>query len=120
MDVSKRWRCANCRQGFRADARNAWHQRYCKAPACRAASKAASQRRWLDKPENRDYFCGAEHVERMRAWRQEHPVAKTRSTGVAAAPSPVAPIQDLVSLWRSSKLTQVRSRRLTHRSCIDM
>ncbi len=30
--------------------------RYCAAPACRAASKAASQRQWLAKPENRDYF----------------------------------------------------------------
>ena len=72
MDLSKRCKCANCHQRFRADARNAWHQRYCKEAACRAASKAASQRRWLDKPENHDYFCGPEQVARVRAWREEH------------------------------------------------
>jgi len=47
MDLTKRCKCANCHQPFHADARNAWHQRYCEEPACRAASKAASQRRWL-------------------------------------------------------------------------
>ena len=73
MDVAKRSKCANCHQAFRADARNAWHQRYCKAPACRAASKAASQCRWLAKPENGGYFSGPEHVARVRAWRQAHP-----------------------------------------------
>jgi hypothetical protein len=37
------------------------------------ASKKASQRRWLQKPENRDYFCGAQHVSRVQAWREENP-----------------------------------------------
>jgi len=42
-------------------------------PACRQASKAASQRRWLAKPQNRDYFKGAENVARVKAWRAAHP-----------------------------------------------
>ena len=46
----------HCGQLFRPDPRNVRHQRYCSAPACRRASKAASQRRWLAKAANRDYF----------------------------------------------------------------
>jgi hypothetical protein len=37
------------------------------------ASKKASQQDWLGKPENRDYFCGAQHVNRVQAWREKHP-----------------------------------------------
>ena len=37
------------------------------------ASKAASQRRWLAKAENRDYFRGREQVARVRTWRAAHP-----------------------------------------------
>lgn len=42
---------------------------YCSEPMCRAASKRASQRRWLQKPENQQYFCGPQHVHRVQAWR---------------------------------------------------
>ena len=59
--------CARCHTETRA------HQRYCSAKECRCASKAASQRRWLAKAENRDYFRGPEHVARVRAWRTAHP-----------------------------------------------
>ena len=110
MDLSKRCKCANCHQRFRADARNAWHQRYCKEAACRAASKAASQRRWLDKPENHDYFCGPGQVARVRAWREEHPGYGRRaatsplqprlplapSSAASDVPAAAAPLQDLV------------------------
>ena len=37
-------KCLNCRRLFRPDPRNVRHQRYCSEPACRQASKAASQR----------------------------------------------------------------------------
>ena len=60
----------NC---FEPDARNLRHQRHCAKPACRKASKAASQRRWLAKAENRDYFRGAINVARVQAWRAAHP-----------------------------------------------
>ena len=71
---SKRCRkCRNCKALFRPDPRNRRHQRFCSKPDCRRASKAESQRRWLAKPQNRDYFRGAEHVERVRAWRAAHP-----------------------------------------------
>ena len=69
---------------FRPDARNLWHQRHCPKPACRKASKATSQRRWLAKSENRDYFRGAINVARVQAWRAAHPGYWRRSGGKPA------------------------------------
>lgn len=46
-------------------------QRFCSKAACRAASKARSDRRWRQK--NPGYDRGPEHVERMRQWRAKHP-----------------------------------------------
>lgn len=66
-------KCKHCRKLFLPDPRNRHHQRYCSAPACRAASKAASQARWLSAPENQDYFRGPVNVARVRAWRARHP-----------------------------------------------
>ena len=63
--------CVNCGQAFVPDRRNARHQCYCGAAACKAASKRASQAKWLAK--NPDYHRGAEAVARVTAWRQEHP-----------------------------------------------
>ena len=40
---------------------------------CRRASKRASQTRWLQRPENRDYFRGSENVQRVQAWRAANP-----------------------------------------------
>ena len=68
-----RIKCPHCQQLFTPDARNATRQRYCSKPACRKQSKADSQRRWLQKPENRDYFRGPEHVLRVQRWRAANP-----------------------------------------------
>jgi hypothetical protein len=73
MKRGRRRKCLCCGSLFRPDPRNRWHQRYCSQPACRKASKAASQRRWLAKPDNRDYFRGPENVARVQAWRATHP-----------------------------------------------
>jgi hypothetical protein len=73
MRQHRRRKCRHCGDWFRPDPRNLRHQRHCTKPECRSASKAASQRRWLDKPQNRDYFQGAANVERVRAWRAAHP-----------------------------------------------
>ncbi len=51
----------------------AGRQKDCPKAACRRAGKAARQRRWLEKPENQDYFSGPEHVDRVRQWRAAHP-----------------------------------------------
>lgn len=69
----RRRKCRHCGELFRPDPRNRYHQRYCSAADCRRASKTASQRRWLEKPANGEYFRGPEQVERVRAWRAAHP-----------------------------------------------
>ena len=73
MGQERRRTCASCGESFTPDPRNARHQRYCGQPACRAASKRASQAKWLAKPENRHYHRGAAAVARVQAWRQAHP-----------------------------------------------
>ncbi len=73
MKQKRRRKCLHCQDLFRPDPRNLRHQRHCAKPGCRKASKRASQRRWLAKPENQDYFKGAEHVRRVQAWRAAHP-----------------------------------------------
>jgi hypothetical protein len=73
MKKHRRRKCPHCRELFHPDPRNLRHQRYCSKPQCRKASKAASQRRWLAKAQNRDYFRGTANVERVRAWRAAHP-----------------------------------------------
>jgi hypothetical protein len=59
-------------------------QRYCSKPLCKQASKADSQRRWLQKPENHDYFRGPDHVKRVQLWRQAHPGYWRRPTPKAS------------------------------------
>lgn len=70
---NRRRKCRCCKEFFLADYRNGYHQVYCSKPLCRAASKEASQRRWLSQPTNRDYFRSRENVARVKQWRQAHP-----------------------------------------------
>jgi hypothetical protein len=85
MARGDRRKCKCCLKLFLPDPRNRRHQRYCSVPRCRAASKAASQARWLAAPENQDYFCGPVHVARVQAWRSRHPGYwhKARRSGTA-------------------------------------
>jgi hypothetical protein len=79
-------KCLCCGDNFTVDVRNRGRQKYCPKKTCRAAGKAARQRRWLGKPENRDYFRGPVHVERVRTWRAGHPGywrAHRRDPGIA-------------------------------------
>lgn len=66
-------KCLHCGEFFEPDARNRARQRYCRKEPCRRASKAASQRAWLKKPGNEDYFRGADNAARARAWQAGHP-----------------------------------------------
>lgn len=66
-------KCLSCAEIFTTDVRNRGRQKYCDKPECQRASKAASQRRWLSKPQNRRYFRDAENAARVRRWQQEHP-----------------------------------------------
>ena len=73
-------KCLCCNEMFHPDARNRRHQRYCAKDACRKASKAARQARWLAKPENQNYFRGSANCERVRQWRLAHPGYSRRKT----------------------------------------
>ncbi len=70
---AKRIRCKHCGHEFVPDYRNRDRQKYCSKPECRKAGKADSQRRWLQKPRNRDYFRSSVHVQRVQEWRKTHP-----------------------------------------------
>ena len=90
MSRTIRIRCCHCQQLFTPDARNATRQRYCSKPRCRQVSKADSQRRWLQKPENRDYFRGAEHAQRVQRWRAANPgYWRRRKPGEVALQDPL-------------------------------
>ena len=73
MKRKRRHKCAGCKCLYPPDPRAKYHQRYCSAPACRKASKAASQRKWRRKPENRNYFCGPDQVDRVQRYWRTHP-----------------------------------------------
>lgn len=73
MKRIKKKKCRHCRCLFVPDPRNIGKQLYCRKPACKKASKKAGHRKWLSKPENKNYFKGSEHVERVRAWRKNNP-----------------------------------------------
>ncbi len=66
-------KCLNCQTFFAPEPRSKGRQRYCSAPACRKASKLASQKKWLEKPQNQNYFRGPENVLRVQQWRAKNP-----------------------------------------------
>ena len=84
MNRTRTRKCLCCGELFEPDPRNAKRQRCCPKRACRATLKAARQRRWLERPQNQDYFRGAEHVERVRVWRAAHPGYWRRGKGPPA------------------------------------
>lgn len=90
MSSSAARKCLCCNEMFSPDARNRRHQQYCAKDACRKASKAARQARWLAKPENQNYFRGSANCERVRQWRLANPGYSRRKT----ASRPVA-LQDV-------------------------
>jgi len=71
--ANTRRKCHCCSKFFIPDRRTEDRQRYCFQPACRQASKRASQRRWLSQDGNGDLFRGAQEVRRVQRWRQSHP-----------------------------------------------
>lgn len=73
MGLIKRIKCRHCRKLFKPDHRNRNRQKYCNAPECRKASKAASQQKWFQKPENRNYFKGPINTQRVQDWRRKNP-----------------------------------------------
>ena len=104
---TKRRKCRGCSDFFFPDSRNEHHQHYCGKPACQQASKVASQRRWLRKPANRDYFRGSDNTQRVRDWRKAHPGywkrQSPRSNSIQVAqPQKVNPVQSSCNVPGSS------------------
>src|SRR5271157_3633292 len=73
MKGSVKRKCLCCREFYSPDPRNMHHQRYCSKSACRKESKAESQRRWLQCPENQNYFRESENRRRVKDWRKANP-----------------------------------------------
>lgn len=69
----KQRKCRHCQKHFLPDYRNRHHQYYCTEPECRRSAKAVSQRKWLRKPGNRDYFRGSARKQKIQQWRKAHP-----------------------------------------------
>ncbi|NEV65309.1 hypothetical protein [Thiorhodococcus minor] len=115
MKRRRQRKCLHCGELFHPDARNAYHQRYCGKAERRRASKAASQRRWLGKAANRDYFRGPDNVARVRAWRAEHPGYGRRKGALeAAALQDVCTRQVLEKTGESEVFTQTALQDLFH------
>jgi hypothetical protein len=73
MRKIKKKKCRHCRQLFIPDHRNRKTQIYCGREPCQKISKTISQKKWLNKPENKDYFRGHDNVKRVQEWRQNNP-----------------------------------------------
>jgi hypothetical protein len=103
MACGDRRKCKCCLKLFRPDPRSRRHQRYCSATACRAASKAASQARWLATPENQGYFGGPVNVARVQAWRSRHSGYWRKDRRVGAALQELLMAQRLDSTSTTAK-----------------
>lgn len=79
MRIIRQRKCRNCKQYFTPDYRNVRHQYYCCEPECRKASKKESQKKWLSKPQNKDYFKGKSNVLRVQQWRDANPGYRRRN-----------------------------------------
>src|ERR1700739_4186490 len=90
MKCSPRRKCQDCKAFYLPDRRNLHHQRYCSEAACRRQSKAESQRRWVQKPENQNYFSGPQNSQRVKEWRKRNPGYWRKKS-----PPPQEPLQDL-------------------------
>jgi len=84
-------KCRCCKEFFLADYRNGHHQLYCSKPSCRSASKIASQRRWLSKRTNRDYFRCRENTQRVQQWRKANPDYWKKKSAPPDGPQEIAP-----------------------------
>ena len=66
-------RCEHCNDYFQPNYRHIKRQKFCNKTECKKASKRKSQKKWLNKDENKDYFKGKDNVERVQKWRKKNP-----------------------------------------------
>lgn len=90
---SRRRKCCFCKQLFTPDPRTSRHQKACSKKDCQAQRKRQSQRAWAAKSQNKDYFRGKAHVERVQQWRKSHPGYWRRGR----SPKAQSTLQDAIS-----------------------
>jgi hypothetical protein len=73
LSKRRRKKCLCCKQWFQPDPRSHPRQRYCSEVFCQKERKAASQRRWLARKGNQDYWSGPERVKNTQDWRVNNP-----------------------------------------------
>jgi hypothetical protein len=69
----RRCHCLHCKELFLPDYRSQERQRHCSKPECRKARKQASQKAWLQKPANMNYFRDDKNAKAVREWQKAHP-----------------------------------------------
>jgi hypothetical protein len=104
-------KCLHCKEFYIPDRRNLRHQRYCGKPGCQRESKCQSQRRWLGKSGNENYFRGPENARRVGEWRAAHPGYSRKKATIAKRPlqdvcPPQAPGPQEVAETKSSHALQ--------------
>ena len=82
-------KCSHCHIFFKPDPRSKGRQTFCSLPDCRQASKKVSQKKWLQKPQNKNYFCGPDNVRRVQLWRDKNPGYSKRSQFASNTPEPL-------------------------------
>lgn len=106
-------KCLCCKEFYLPDNRNLRHQRYCSRTTCRKESKAQSQLRWLQRPENQNYFRGPENSRRVKEWRKRNPGYWRKKKTFVQVPlqevcqEQVAPNEEVISEKRSDTLQEV-------------
>lgn len=73
MPRSGTCKCLHCHTFFKPNPRSKGRQKFCSTSECQKASKSASQKKWLQKTQNKNYFRGPENVQRVQHWRSNHP-----------------------------------------------
>ena len=101
-------KCLHCGDFFLPDARNRERQRYCVKPECRLVSRAASQAKWLAKPENADQWKGWENVQRVQEWRKANPgYSRRRGPRRRVALQDVSTAQPIVPQTKAAPVAEV-------------
>ncbi|MDD5402714.1 MAG: hypothetical protein PHU52_05615 [Dehalococcoidales bacterium] len=107
MKIKRRRKCRYCGRLYRPNAR-VRQQRYCSRPECQRASHQASQRRWLNRPANRNHFRDSIHVDRVRKWRKKHPFYwRRRHQNSKSALQDVISTQTVVNKRDNSRLNPI-------------
>jgi len=89
MPCSGTRKCLHCHTFFTPDPRSKGRQNFCSHPDCRKASKKASQKKWLQNPQNQHYFCGPENVLRVQLWRNQNPDYSKKAPPASGIPKPL-------------------------------